>query len=84
MRPSTGSHRFLDQRDLFFNDLGRGIVLNISFDEVGNISELEEFVNDTDKVVQIVQGPDDNLYFVKLFNGVVGRCEFEIPVNELV
>ena len=65
------------QGDLFFNDLGQGIVRNISFDEVGNITDVDEFVDDADNVVQIVQGPDDNLYFVELFNGVVGRWEFE-------
>ena len=65
------------QGDLFFSDLAQGIVRNISFDEGGNITDVNEFVDDTDSVVQIVQGPDDNLYFVELYNGVVGRWEFE-------
>ncbi|MGK7893551.1 MAG: PQQ-dependent sugar dehydrogenase [Xenococcus sp. (in: cyanobacteria)] len=65
------------QGDLFFNDLAQGIVRNISFDNSGNITDVDEFVTGTEFVVQIVQGPDDNLYFVELFNGVVGFWEFE-------
>ena len=65
------------QGDLFFNDLAQGIVRNISFDQVGNITDVNEFVRDTNFAVQIVQGPDDNLYFVELFSGIVGRWEFE-------
>ena len=72
------------QGDLFFNDLAQGIVRNISLDEDGNITDVDEFVTGTEFVVQIVQGPDDNLYFVELFNGIVGRWEFErtdLPPN---
>ena len=65
------------QGDLFFNDLGQGIVRNISFDQEGNITDVDVFVDDANTVVQIVQGPDDNLYFVELFSGIVGRWEFE-------
>ncbi|MDJ0903037.1 MAG: PQQ-dependent sugar dehydrogenase [Xenococcus sp. MO_188.B8] len=71
------------QGDLFFNDLAQGIVRNISFDDLGNITDVDEFVTDTEFVVQMVQGPDDNLYFVELFNGVVGRWEFEKGPIEL-
>ncbi|MEM9272964.1 MAG: PQQ-dependent sugar dehydrogenase [Cyanobacteria bacterium P01_F01_bin.143] len=69
------------QGDLFLNDLGQGIVRNISFDQSGNITDVDIFVDDAQTVVQIVQGPDDNLYFVELFNGVVGRWEFERTDN---
>jgi|GEM_PF-2530111 len=65
------------QGDLFFNDLAQGNVRNISFDEEGNITDIDNFVNGTNFIVQIIQGPDDNLYFVELFSGVVGRWEFE-------
>ena len=69
------------QGDLFLNDLGQGIVRNISFDNAGNIASVDIFddnINDiANSVVQIVQGPDDRLYFVGLFGGVVGRWEFE-------
>ena len=69
------------QGDLFFNDLAQGIVRNISFDSSGNITDVDEFVTGTEFVVQIVQGPDDNLYFVELFNGVVGFWDFETNVS---
>ena len=65
------------QGDLFFNDLGQGIVRNISFDETGAITDVDVFVDDANTVVQIVQGPDDNLYFVELFSGVVGFWGFD-------
>ena len=64
------------QGDLFFNDLAQGIVRNISFDNSGNITNVDVFAEDTNTIVQIVQGPDDNLYFVELYSGVVGRWEF--------
>ncbi|ELS04188.1 glucose/sorbosone dehydrogenase [Xenococcus sp. PCC 7305] len=66
------------QGDLFFNDLGQGIVRNISFDDSGAISDVEVFADGAEIVVQIVQGPDENLYFVDLDDGIVGRWEFEI------
>ena len=65
------------QGDLFFNDLAEGTIRNVSFDEEGNVTDVDEFVNDTNFVVQLLQGPDDNLYFVELFSGTVGRWEFE-------
>ena len=69
--------------DLFFNDLGQGIVRNISFDEAGNISDVELFDDGAEIVVQMVQGPDDKLYYVDLDDGVVGRWELPDPVTGL-
>ena len=65
--------------DVFFNDLGQGIVRHISFDADGNISDVEVFDEDSTFVVQMVQGPDGDLYYVDLDDGLVGRWEFEDP-----
>ena len=62
--------------DLFFNDLGRGIVRNVSFDEAGNITAIETFVTNAQYVVQISQAPDGSLYYVDLDDGLVGRWFF--------
>ena len=64
------------QGDLFFNDLGQGIVRNVSFDASGNITNVETFTTGAQIVVQIVQGPDGNLYYVDLNDGTVGRWVF--------
>ena len=64
------------QGDLFFNDLGQGIVRNISFDANGNITDVQTFTTGAQIVVQIVQGPDGNLYYVDLNDGLVGRWVF--------
>ena len=63
--------------DLFFNDLGQGIVRNVSFDAAGNVTTSETFATGTRNVVKIRQGPDGNLYFVDLDDGFVGRWVFE-------
>ena len=65
------------QGDLFFNDLGRGIVRNVSFDEAGNIAAIETFATGAQYVVQIAQGPDGSLYYVDLDDGLVGRWFFD-------
>lgn len=64
------------QGDLFFNDLGQGIVRNISFDEAGNVSNVQTFSTGAQIVVQIQQGPDGNLYYIDLNDGQVGRWVF--------
>jgi hypothetical protein len=61
------------QGDLFFNDLGRGIVRNVSFNPDGSIASVNVFAEGAEIVVQIVTGPDGYLYFVKLDAGIVGR-----------
>ncbi|MEO1393970.1 MAG: DUF4347 domain-containing protein [Cyanobacteria bacterium J06634_5] len=65
------------QGDLFFNDLGQGIVRNISFDEAGNIESIDTFDTNSAFVVQMVEGPDDLLYYVNLVQGTVGRWTVE-------
>jgi glucose/arabinose dehydrogenase len=62
--------------DLFFNDLGQGIVRNISFDAQGRITSIETFTTGANIVVQIATGPDGKLYFVDLDDGVVGAWQF--------
>ena len=64
------------QGDLFFNDLGQGIVRNLNFDESGNITSVETFATGANFVVQIMEGPDGNLYYVDLDDGTVGRWFF--------
>lgn len=64
------------QGDLFFNDLGQGIVRNISFDQNGNVSNVETFSTGAQIVVNIKQGPDGNLYYIDLNDGQVGRWVF--------
>ncbi len=65
------------QGDLFFNDLGQGIVRNISFDASGNVSNVETFTTGARIVVHIQQAPDGNLYFIDLNDGIVGRWIFQ-------
>ncbi|QDT13193.1 carbohydrate-binding domain-containing protein [Planctomycetes bacterium K23_9] len=64
------------QGDLFFNDLGQGIVRNISFDANGDVAGVQTFTTGAQIVVQMVQGPDGFMYFVDLNDGLVGRWEF--------
>ena len=64
------------QGDLFFNDLGQGIVRNISFDNDGNVAGVGTFTTGANVVVQMVQSPDGYLYYVDLDDGTVGRWEF--------
>lgn len=63
--------------DLFFNDLGQGIVRNISFDAAGNVTTVETFSTGAQIVVHMQQGPDGNLYYIDLNDGQVGRWVFE-------
>ena len=62
--------------DLFFNDLGQGIVRNVSFDASGDITSVDTFTTGANIVVMIAQGPDGNLYYVDLNDGQVGRWVF--------
>jgi glucose/arabinose dehydrogenase len=62
--------------DLFFSDLGQGIVRNISFDESGNITSVDTFTTGANVVVQIIQAPNGSLYYVDLDDGLVGRWQF--------
>ena len=62
--------------DLFFGDLGQGIIRNISFDGSGNISSIDTFDIEDPYVVQIQEGPDDQLYYVNQLDGTVKRWTF--------
>jgi glucose/arabinose dehydrogenase len=62
--------------DVFFNDLGQGIVRNVSFGANGQITSIQTFATGAQIVVQIKQGPDGNLYYVDLNDGQVGRWTF--------
>ena len=64
------------QGDLFFNDLGQGIVRNVSLDANGNVASVDTFATGTSYVVQMIEGPDELLYYVNLVNGTVGRWVF--------
>ncbi len=59
--------------DLFFNDLGQGIVRNASIGPNGEIEKIEVFATGSAYVVQIVQGPDGRLYYVDLDDAEIGR-----------
>ena len=63
--------------DLFFGDLGQGIIRNVSFDSDGDVSSVDTFAVDDPYVVQMAQGPDDLLYYVNQRNGTVKRWTFE-------
>ena len=65
------------QGDLFFNDLGQGIVRNVSLDASGNVTDVETFTTGATYVVQIIEGPDGLLYYVNLLSGTVGRWVFD-------
>ncbi len=62
--------------NLFFNDLGQGIVRAAKIGSAGEITSVETFATGATYVVQIVQGPDGNLYYVDLDDGIIGRWQF--------
>ena len=79
MSLGNGGDRYPEQYqgDLFFVDSSRGIVRNVSFDSSGNVAALDVFTTGSNVVAQIVEGPDDYLYFVDLNDGFIGRWIFE-------
>lgn len=62
--------------DIFFNDLGQGIVRNLNLNDQGQVESVATFDTGATAVVQIQTGPDGNLYYVDLDNGQVGRWTF--------
>lgn len=64
------------QGNLFVNDLGQGIVRAVSFDSAGNVDQVRTFTTGAQIVVQMVQGPDGNMYYVDLNDNTVGRWIF--------
>lgn len=65
------------QGDVFFNDLGLGIVRHADVDASGKVLGYQTFATGARYVVQIVQGPDGNLYFVDFDDGRIGKWVFE-------
>jgi hypothetical protein len=63
------------QGDVLFNDLGQRIVLCISNDSQGNVTNTQTFTTDAQIVVPIEAGPDGALYYVDLDDGLIGRWE---------
>jgi glucose/arabinose dehydrogenase len=61
------------QGNLFFNDLGQGIVRTAQLDADGNVAAVETFATGHQYVVQMKVGPEGLMYFVDLDNGTVGR-----------
>ncbi|EMI24260.1 DUF4347 domain-containing protein [Rhodopirellula europaea] len=61
--------------DVFFNDLGQGIVRHGDVDATGAITNVQTFTTGAGAVVAISQGPDGALYYVDLDDGLVGRWE---------
>ena len=61
--------------DVFFNDLGQGIVRHASLDSAGNITDVNVFTTGANVVVMITEGPDGHLYYVNLFSNLIGRWE---------
>lgn len=64
------------RNNLFFNDLGQGIVRAASLAADGSVATVETFALGATYVVQIIQGKDGNLYYVDLDDGVIGRWRF--------
>jgi glucose/arabinose dehydrogenase len=62
--------------DVFFNDLGQGIVRNLNLNDQGQVESVATFDTGATTVVQIQTGPDGNLYYVDLDDGQVGRWTF--------
>ncbi|MEO1005063.1 MAG: PQQ-dependent sugar dehydrogenase, partial [Cyanobacteria bacterium J06638_38] len=63
--------------DLFFSDLGQGIVYNVSFNDQGEVIAFNTFTTGANVVVQIIEAPDGSLYYVDLDDGIVGRWFFD-------
>lgn len=62
--------------DVFFNDLGGGIVRHASLDASGTVIDVQTFTTGANVVVAMSQGPDGLLYYVDLDDGTIGRWEF--------
>ncbi len=61
--------------DLFFNDLGQGIVRHASIGPDGKFTDVGIFTTGANVVVAISEGPDGFLYYVDLDGSFVGRWE---------
>jgi hypothetical protein len=79
---STYPSKYLN--NVFFNDLGQGIVRAATVDSNGRIVNVDTFTTGAVYVVQIFQGRDGNLYYVDLDDGVIGRWTFQAPPTTLL
>lgn len=59
--------------NLFFNDLGQGVVRRAKLNPDGSVASVQTFTTGANVVVQMKQGKDGFLYYVDLDNGTVGR-----------
>ncbi len=64
------------QGNLFFGELASGKIHNVRFNASGSIAEVGTFATGHSYVIQMVCGPDGNLYFVDLDDNTVGRWTF--------
>ncbi|MCC6511936.1 MAG: PQQ-dependent sugar dehydrogenase, partial [Pirellulaceae bacterium] len=64
------------QSSIFFNDLEQGIVRVASASVDGQLTNVRVFATGANYVVQLSQGPDGNLYYVDLDDGVIGRWKY--------
>ena len=64
------------QGSIFVNDLGQGLVRAVQLDSNGQATTVQTFTTGARIVVNMVQGPDGNMYYVDLDDGVVGRWVF--------
>src|SRR6056297_587412 len=63
------------QGDVFFNDLGQGIVRHASINPDGSVADVNTFTIGAGIVVAISEGPDGALYYVDLNDNKIGRWE---------
>ena len=61
------------QGNLFFNDLGQGIVRTVKLTSAGAVESVSTFTTGAQYVVQMKLGTDGLMYYVDLDNGTVGR-----------
>lgn len=64
------------QGSIFVNDLGQGIVRAVQLDANGQATTVQTFTTGARIVVNMVQGPDGNMYYVDLDDGAIGRWVF--------
>jgi glucose/arabinose dehydrogenase len=61
--------------DVFFNDLGQGIVRHGDVGPDGQVNNVKTFTTGSSVIVAISQGPYGSLYFVDLNDSTIGRWD---------
>lgn len=64
------------QGALFFSDINNGIVSAATLNASGGIASIQQFATGLPGIVQIVNGPDSNLYYVSLMDGTINRWRY--------